>query len=456
MTIFALTIAIRNESHFNAETTKTGIEGENVRLSFRRKSGTTNFIVPAVLVALLSLMPLASAQQDSATRNDSVPTLESGQAPLGVVPLKTGPVNGPSDFSGQLPPSGNRIEYHGGPVMVAPHNIYYIWYGNWTGDTTTSILPSFARGLNSSAYFNTDTSYTQSDGQSVVNTVTMSNQVSDNYSRGSYLADSDIAAIVITQISLGRLPTDPNGVYFVLTSPDVQETSGFCSRYCGWHTHTTLNGADIKYAFVGDPKNQCPSSCEWQTGSSPNGNPGADGMANIIAHELNETVSDPDLNAWYHLSLGGEVGDLCAWNFGSSTYTAPNGSLANVSLGGNNYLIQQNWVNASGGYCAMSFGLFSLTATPLRLSTYGHLGSYTVNVHPLNGFNGTVTLSCSTDADSCRLSPVSLSGGGSSTLKVFASYPGGYQTIVTATGGNFQQSVTVNLDQLCKGPTCSQ
>ena len=31
----------------------------------------------------------------------------------------------------------------------------------------------------------------------------------------------------------------------------------------------------------------------------PNGNAGADGMASIIAHELEEAVTDANLNAWY-------------------------------------------------------------------------------------------------------------------------------------------------------------
>jgi hypothetical protein len=48
-----------------------------------------------------------------------------------------------------------------------------------------------------------------------------------------------------------------------------------------------------------------------------------------------------------------ENADKCAWKFGT-TYTA-NGALANANLGGFDYLIQQNWVNAGGGYCAMSY-----------------------------------------------------------------------------------------------------
>src|SRR5438309_338036 len=49
----------------------------------------------------------------------------------------------PLDPSGPLPPyivtTGNGIEYHGGPVMPGPHNVYFIWYGNWNGNTATSI-----------------------------------------------------------------------------------------------------------------------------------------------------------------------------------------------------------------------------------------------------------------------------------------------------------------------------
>ena len=55
-------------------------------------------------------------------------------------------------------------------------------------------------------------------------------------------------------------------------------------------------------------------------------------MASIIAHELEEAVTDPDLNAWYD-SRGYENADKCAWTFGT-TYTAANGAEANMTLGG--------------------------------------------------------------------------------------------------------------------------
>ena len=119
--------------------------------------------------------------------------------------------------------------------------------------------------------------------------------------------------------------------------------------YCAWHTHGTISGTDIKYSFVGNP-DRCLSACAAQT-IGPNGNAGADGMASLIAHELEESVTDPDLNAWYD-QRGKENADKCAWTFGN-VYKTSNGAFANMLLGGKDYLIQRNWVNASGGYCAI-------------------------------------------------------------------------------------------------------
>jgi hypothetical protein len=173
----------------------------------------------------------------------------------------------------------------------------------------------------------------------------------DSYSQGTSLSDVQIQSVVSSAITNGYLPSDSKAVYFVLTSADVTANSGFCTQYCGWHTHATIGGTDIKFAFIGNP-DRCPSACEMQT-TSPNGNPGADGMASIIAHELEEATTDPDLNAWYD-RRGSENADKCAWTFGT-TSKAPNGSMSNITLGARQYLIQRNWVNDSGGYCAMSY-----------------------------------------------------------------------------------------------------
>src|SRR5262249_19020140 len=191
----------------------------------------------------------------------------------------------------------NGISFHGGDVMTSAQgvNVYYIWYGNWAGNSATTILPDFMSHLGGSPYFNINTTYYNASNVHVTNAVTFLAQTSTSAYLGTSLSDANIQQIVADQIP--TLGLDENAVYFVLTSADVTASSGFCTQYCGWHNHATINNADIKYAFIGNP-DRCPSSCAAQT-TGPNGNAGADGMASIMAHELEEAVTDPNLDAWH-------------------------------------------------------------------------------------------------------------------------------------------------------------
>jgi len=256
-----------------------------------------------------------------------------------------------------LPPSdSNGINPHSGPVMTRV-NVYYIWYGNWAGNTAPTILSDLARSIGGSLYWNINTTYYNTAGTHVSSAVRLAGATADAYSHGVNLTDAGVLGVVSDAITSGRLPRDTDGVYFVLGSPDVNETSGFCTRYCGWHTYATVAGANIKYSFVGDAATRCPHACSAQA-NGPNNNGGADGMASVIAHELEEAATDPNLNAWFDGS-GQENADKCAWTFGAE-HTAPNGTLANIHLGSRDYLIQQNWVNASGGRCSMASHYASL------------------------------------------------------------------------------------------------
>ena len=234
---------------------------------------------------------------------------------------------------------------------TASIGLYYIWYGNWSGNTATTILTDLASAIAPSPYFNINTTYINASGAHVLNSVEHLGSTTDAYSQGKSLTDAQIQAVVSSAITSGRLPSDTNAVYFVLTSADVTASSGFCTQYCGWHARGTIAGSDIKYAFIGNP-DRCPSACEAQN-TGPNGNAGADGMASIIAHELVEAVTDPDLNAWYD-RRGLENADKCAWKFGT-TSSASNGAAYNMTLGARQFLIQQNWVNAAAGYCAVKY-----------------------------------------------------------------------------------------------------
>jgi len=267
--------------------------------------------------------------------------------------------------TGQAVVTGNGINYNGGPVLQGnPVPIYLIFYGSWnsTGSNTqatVSLVQHYLNSLGNTPYEHINTTYGDTTGN-VSGNVNVGGTIFDTGSQGTRLTNSRLSAIVTRSFSNG-LPTDPNGVYLVLTSSNVSER-GFCSSFCGFHTRQTLNGTDIKWGFIGNP-DRCPSGCEIQT-TGPNspatGVGGADGMINVITHEQEEAISDPDLNAWFD-SSGQENADKCNFNFGATTTCAAGngcspsanaaGSQFNQTFGGNNWMIQQNWENANGGGC---------------------------------------------------------------------------------------------------------
>jgi hypothetical protein len=261
--------------------------------------------------------------------------------------------------------TGNGINYHGGPVLKGnPVPIYLIFYGNWNGSgsntqASVSLIEHFVSSLGNSAIEHVATTYGDTTGN-----------VSGNVSLGGVafvsssknLSDRSLQTTVSNTINSGALPRDGNGVYMVLSSSNINETSGFCTQYCGFHTRATLGGVDIKYAFVGNP-DRCPNGCEAQfTGpNSPAPNVGgADGLINVLSHEQFEAITDPDLNAWFDAS-GEEDSDKCNFNFGAVTQCNANGlcsaggtsggAFYNQTFGNNNWLLQQQWENAAGGAC---------------------------------------------------------------------------------------------------------
>jgi hypothetical protein len=249
--------------------------------------------------------------------------------------------------------ASSNLTYQGGPVMTAATNVYYIWYGSQWDSASKSVLTTLGQNIGGSPHFNINTTYYNGSGTHVQNVVHYAGTATNSGTYGTRLTDSNILSVVTSAISSGALPLDANGVYFVLTDKTVTATSGFCTQYCGWHSNASYSGKDIKYSFVGNPETQCPSGCGVNA-PTLNGTPGADAMASIFTHELEESVTDPDGNAWYSLSSGMENGDKCAWNFGT-TSTASNGAKYNQTIGGLHFLIQQNWLIASTQKCVQHY-----------------------------------------------------------------------------------------------------
>lgn len=276
----------------------------------------------------------------------------------------------------QIRPGGitpiSRVYYHNGPLMSQP-TVYVIWYGNWA--TTNKydnaagqqIVRDFLNAIGGSPYFAINTSLSTASNV-ITGNVTFGGETTDTGSQGKVLTNFKLSRVLTNAIVSGALPTDPNGVYFVLSSSDVYETSGFCRKYCGFHGHGDVAGTDIKYAFVGNAA-RCLRGCAPQL-LGPNGNAAVDGMVSIIAHELSEAVTDPDLNGWYDLAHY-ETADKCSWTYGHHQYRAANGAWANMGwdfYDGNgafqyhrDFLVQRNLVRVftpagmQVNFCATSY-----------------------------------------------------------------------------------------------------
>jgi len=290
-------------------------------------------------------------------------TLANAQGPRGL---------GATTDADRAPDGINRarggITYHGGPVLGTvsgqPVHLYLIFYGNWSGSDSggPALLQSFASNLGGSPYWNILSTYKESNGTTIKNAMNVAGTATDTGSQGTSLTDSTLQKVVQKWISNGTFPADSNAIYHVLASQEIKETSGWCSAYCGFHNYMTFNGTVIKYSFVGNPAG-CTAQggvadCQGDSNNithSPNNDPGVDAMISVIAHESEEATSDPQLNAWY-FSNGQEDGDKCAYMYGT-TFPVGNGSDANVTLGGKNFLIQENWIGPGGGTqkCALHF-----------------------------------------------------------------------------------------------------
>ncbi len=367
----------------------------------------------------------------------------------------------PNGVSGAAGPSNSSapflLNYHGGPVILGQTHIYYIWYGDWSVDPNAAlILNTLANNLVGSPYYNILTQYSQTNPSgNISNSVVLSGSTNSTYVAANPLAltDNDVSAIVQTAIGHNSFPLDANGVYFVLTAPGVTETGsqgGFLTTFCGFHNSFFLNNTTINYAFVGDAAGPNLHQCAEQTISSPNNDPPVDAMASIVAHELSEAVTDPQNDAWYDVDKQ-EVADKCASTYGA-TFAAPNGSMANVTLGGFDYLLQQFFSNASDS-CVMSYSTspdYSLSIFPDSQTAAGGAttGDYNVGVFPINGFTGAVTLSVSGLPPGAILNgptPNPTSSATNFSVSTGTAATGSYTLTVTGTNGALSHSAKTTL-----------
>jgi hypothetical protein len=170
----------------------------------------------------------------------------------------------------------------------------------------------------------------------------------DTKTPGNCITDAQLQTELLRVMALKGWTGGLDKIFMVYTAQNEGScfTSGSTScayvQYCAYHGHTVANSQPVIYSNM---PYGVPSVCQIPGQPSPNANPAADTASTAASHEITESVTDPLLNAWF-TNQGNEIGDLCAYNYGSNSY---DGGLANQSWNGHSYELQQEFDNHAGG-----------------------------------------------------------------------------------------------------------
>jgi hypothetical protein len=265
------------------------------------------------------------------------------------------------------------ISYHGGRVLQSGIKIVSIYWakstiyaggptqngGTGSGASDGSLIGHLLRNVGGSPHYNINTSYTDAAGTKLLNSVSYTGFWANNTnvpSTTGRVSNTTIRTMLQSGFTSGKLTYDANTLYTVFSAGRTNLGGGFGTQYCAYHTNmnVTVGGVSRNILVAVMPYGYAyAASCTMFSGApSPNSDPAADGEISVLVHEIEEAQTDALGNAWYDAN-GYENADKCAWTFGT-TSTAPNGGKYNVTLGGKNFLIQQNWIAPNGG-CAMSY-----------------------------------------------------------------------------------------------------
>jgi len=264
-------------------------------------------------------------------------------------------------------PGGNgntQMVNHGGPVLTSGINVVAVYWASGTiynggpaaGSTGTgandgSLVGHFLRNLGGSPYYNINTTYGVANSLNYVGFWANSTNAPSGSQK---VTDAQMVSMLQSGFNSGQITYDPNTLYAIFTSGTVNLGGGFGTQYCAYHYWATVNigGQSKTVLYAAMPYDAAyPGVCTNGT-TSPNNDAGADGIVNTLAHEIEETQTDPQGTAWFD-RRGYENADKCAWTWGT-TYKTANGGTANMSLGGKDFLVQQNWVNTTNA-CAKAY-----------------------------------------------------------------------------------------------------
>ena len=416
----------------------------------RKFAGTRVVAVGAVVVAMLAVGATSSSAVVIHLRNGKTRSY---------LPLR-GAFSTVKVFSEAAP-----LEYHGGPIM--PSNTNYTVY--WDPAGAPAYPPEYESGVNK---YLEDLAHDSGGVQNVDSVSTQYKDVAGEYAKyeshfggalidtnpypvngctaaAICLSDAQLQAELTSYVKAHGLPTDLTHEYFLLTPPGVESClePGVCSAgstspyYCAYHGDIAVTGGVIIYS--NDPYVTGNPGCD--DGEHPNNSTSDGVLVGGLSHEHNESITDPELNAWYDAS-GAENGDKCrtfveSSEFGTPLGTAPDGSRYNQLINSGLYWYQQEWSN-EGLRCLQRLGPAVTNVSPTSGSP---LGGTTVKITGSN-FTGTTEVKFGSKAASFTVKSATAitakSPTGTGTVDITVTTPAGTSATSSADQFHYVPAVT--------------
>lgn len=240
------------------------------------------------------------------------------------------------------------LVYHSGGQVMQSLKVYTIFWVPPTLQTgaATSVSPRYVSienlvagkyigspiGGNNTQYYQTVSSvthYVQNIGRSSVLTYTDTSAYpasgcSDSATPGNCITDAQIQAEIKKVMALKGWTGGMGNIFLLFTSKgegscfDGASASCAYANYCAYHGNMYSGTTPIIY---GNEPYGDPSYCQVANTPTPQGDAEAEAAATAASHEMTEAITDPLGDAWY-TSDGYEIGDLCAYKYGTNSWDA--------------------------------------------------------------------------------------------------------------------------------------
>jgi hypothetical protein len=256
----------------------------------------------------------------------------------------------------QVGDAGLPLVYHGGPVMTTNKTYAIYWVPNGYSIASgydTKINQFFGDVAHDSNMgtnvYAVDTQYSSiqyssSVGGSWTDTGSFPSSGCPTYEDVTEcLTDAQIQAEVDHAISVNGWTRSGTNMFFVFTPALVGSCFDSSGSECAYTAYCAYHGTTNSGAIYANQPYAAHGGCDQ--GEYPNGSSNqADPTINVVSHEHNEAITDPQLNAWYDQG-GSEIGDKCAWLFGP--LQGPAGGEYNQTINGHHYFLQMEWSNTN-------------------------------------------------------------------------------------------------------------